>query len=72
MFYQILISPQVKRSEIITYKHGIYELPNDLKLRNLEILGNCLNLIEWPSSAQPPWQNKNFVTTSKNVPKNRN
>ena len=46
MFYQILISPQVKRSEIITYKDGIYELPNDLKLRNLEILGNCLNLIE--------------------------
>ena len=33
--------PQVKRWAIITYKHGIYELPheqpNDLKLR---ILGN--------------------------------
>ena len=41
MFYQILVSPQVKRYAIITYKHGIYELsyelPNDLKLR---ILGN--------------------------------
>ena len=23
-------SPQVKRSAIITYKHGIYELPNQL------------------------------------------
>ena len=41
MFYQIFLSPQVKRCAIITYKHGIYELPhylpNDLKLR---ILGN--------------------------------
>ena len=41
MFYQIFFSPQVKRSAIITYKHGIYglhhELLNDLKLR---ILGN--------------------------------
>ena len=41
MFYQIILSQQVKRWAIITYKHGIYqlphELPNDLKLR---ILGN--------------------------------
>ena len=37
MFYQIFLSPQVKRLAIITYKHGIYELPNDLRLR---ILGN--------------------------------
>ena len=40
MFYQIFVSPQVKRSAIITYKHGIYEfpheLPNDLQLRILE------------------------------------
>ena len=36
MFYQIFLSPQVKRWAIITYKYGIYELPhglpNDLKL----------------------------------------
>ena len=36
-----LFSPQVKRSTIISYKHGIYkvphELPNDLKH---SILGN--------------------------------
>ena len=41
MFSQILLSPQVKRWAIITYKHRIYELPhelsNDLRLR---ILGN--------------------------------
>ena len=34
-FYQIFLSPQVKRCTIITYKHDIYklphELPNDLK-----------------------------------------
>ena len=36
MFYQIFLSPQVKRCMIITYKHGTYELlhelPNDLRL----------------------------------------
>ena len=41
MFYQIFLSAQVKQWAIITYKHGIYELPyklpNDLRLR---ILGN--------------------------------
>ena len=53
MFYQIFLSPQVKRWAINTYKHGIYELPhefpNDLRLRILEnwkISGNCLNPIE--------------------------
>ena len=34
------LSPQVKQSVIITYKHGIYELPhdlsNDLRLRKLQ------------------------------------
>ena len=33
MFYQIFLSPQVKRCAIITYKQGIYELPNHLELR---------------------------------------
>ena len=33
MFYQIFFLAQVKRWAIITYKHGIYELPNDLRLR---------------------------------------
>ena len=40
MFYQIFYSPQMKRSEIFSNKHGIYELPNempnDLRLRILE------------------------------------
>ena len=30
MFYQIFLSPQVKRWTIITYKHGIYELGHEL------------------------------------------
>ena len=53
MFYQIILSQQVKRWAIITYKHGIYELPhellNDLRVRilgNEEISGKCLNFIE--------------------------
>ena len=41
MFYQIFLSPRMKRGEIITYKYGIYKLPhellNDLRLR---VLGN--------------------------------
>ena len=30
MFYQILLSPQVKQCAIITYKHDLYELPHEL------------------------------------------
>ena len=30
IYYQIFFSPQVKRCAIITYKHGIYDLPHDL------------------------------------------
>ena len=41
MFYQIFLSPQVKRRAIIRYKHAIYELahelPKDLRLRNIEM-----------------------------------
>ena len=31
ILYQNLFSPQVKRSVIISNKHGTYELPNDLR-----------------------------------------
>ena len=37
MYYQIFFSPQEKRSAIIHNTCGIYELPNDIRLR---ILGN--------------------------------
>ena len=42
MFYQIFLSPQVKRGATITYRHDIYELPhelpNDLRLKDLRKL----------------------------------
>ena len=46
MFYQIFLSPQVKRCPINTYKYGIYELPNELPndLNNLRKLGNIKKL----------------------------
>ena len=44
MFYQLFFSPQVKRCAILTYKHGLYELPNelpnDLRLRSLKTSKN--------------------------------
>ena len=52
MFWQekllgkISLSPQVKRCAVIPHKHGICELPNDLRLRifgNQEISGKCIN-----------------------------
>ena len=36
MFDEIFLSPQVKRIMINSNKHGIYELPNDLRLKTLE------------------------------------
>ena len=40
MFYQILLSPQVKRCAIIAYEDGIYKLPYELlKDLRLRILG---------------------------------
>ena len=48
MFYQISLSPQVKRWAIITYKPGIYELPHELlnylRLLDLRKLGNIRKL----------------------------
>ena len=42
MFYKIFLSPQVKRCAIITYKHGIYELPHELP-NNLRLEKQKLN-----------------------------
>ena len=71
MFYQILLSPQVKRCAIITYKHGIYELfhmlPNKLRLRKIEHIKKLSKL-----HAQSSSQDKNFVNTSKKLLKNGN
>ena len=79
MFYQIFLSPQVKRCAIITYKHGIYEsshdLSNDWRLRilgNKEISEKCLKFTEWYPSVQSPCHNENVVNPSKKLWKNRN
>ena len=41
LLYQIFFSPQMQRSVIISNKHGIYELPDELpKDLRLRILGN--------------------------------
>ena len=59
MFYKIFLSPQAKRWVSITYKHDIYELPNNLrllrKLGNQEILEKCLTMIaQCPVSPPKP------------------
>ena len=48
MFYDTFLSPQVKQCGIITYKHGIYELPQELpnNLR-LRILGNIRKVLKF-------------------------
>ena len=78
IFYQISLSPQVKRCVIITYKHGIYELPhelpNDLRLRilkNCKIWGKRLIFVEWYPSVQSSFQNENFLYPSKNFLKKK-
>ena len=42
MFYRIFRSLQVKRCVIVPYKHGIYELPHELRndLGRLKELGS--------------------------------
>ena len=48
MFCQTFLSLQVKRCVIITYKHGMYELPhemlNNLRLRKLGTFGKVFKL----------------------------
>ena len=53
IFYLIFLSPQVKRSAIISNTQDVYELPhefpNDLRIRilgNKEKSGECPNLLE--------------------------
>ena len=69
MFYQIFISPQVKRWATVTYKLGIYELPHELPNGvRLRILGNqeILGII---AQCPAPRQNKHPASTSKRAPK---
>ena len=73
MFYQIFLSPQVKRWPIVTYEHGIYELPhklpNNLRLRKLGNIRKVSKIHRMIAYCPAPWENKNFVNTGKRVPK---
>ena len=65
MFYQTSLSPQVKQSAIISNKHDMYELPNELP--NDLRLGNTVksqNFIELRPGAHLYSQNENFINTT--------
>ena len=71
---RIFLSPQKKRSMIISNKHGIHELLHEFinKLRlimlgNLEILGKSQNFKELLPSAYFFSSNKNLVNTSEKI-----
>ena len=71
MNYQIFDSPQVKRSVMISKKDGIcklpHELPNNLRFKKFGNLKKAQNFIELKASAQPYYQNENFIDTSENL-----
>ena len=69
MFYQIFLSPQVKRCPIITYKHGTYELQNDSTLKKL---GNITKLSNDSPAPSPPPKTKAPPTLEENPPQKRN
>ena len=81
MLYQIFLSPQVKRWMIITYKHGIYKLPNELqnnlrfKTKDLRKLGNIRKVSKFHrmiAKCQVFLPKIFFVNTCKKLLKNRN
>ena len=62
MFYQIFLSPKVKRWAIITYKHGLcelpYELPNNLRLTILLTIFNSTAFSPMEGGGSVPTQDK--------------
>ena len=71
MFYQIFLSPQVKRWAIITYTHGIYELPHELpselRLRRLGNIRKVSKLHRMTAQCPTPHQSGSFVDTSRKL-----
>ena len=77
MYYEIFLSLEVKRCQIVTYKIGIYEVPqgllNDLRIRNwatYEISGKCVIFKDGYPRAQCSCENENSVDTIKQFLKN--
>ena len=80
MFYQIFLSPHVKRCAVITYKCVIYEFPNELpknlKLRisgSQEIPKKCPNchrtIAQGPAPPPPPPTQKTPEKQKANTPR---
>ena len=76
---QTFLTPQMKRSMIISNRHCIYKLPNNLKkdirmriLGNQENSGKSQNFIGLLPNAWSLSRNGNLVSTIKNLLKNRN
>ena len=72
MFYEILLSLEVKRCGIVTYKKGIYQVPQELlndwinsNWGYYETSGKCVNLKDGYPRAQCSCKNENFVDTVK-------
>ena len=71
MFYQIFLSSQVKRSGIISNKHGIYELPHELPLHEKRSFPLRISSVNVTKSADARGK-KEMVDTSKKLLKIRN
>ena len=72
MFDKGLVSLEVKRIVIISSKPGIYELPNNFRLRKLgdiKKISKLHKILAWCSILLPKLK---FVNTSKKLLKNRN
>ena len=73
MFYQLFLSPQVKRWAIITYTHCIgdlsHELPNNLRLRKLGSIRKVSkrHIITAQSPAPPPTTKIKIANTGKKL-----
>ena len=65
MFYQILLSPQVKRCAIITYKHGIQVLPNESSCQNENFVNTAHAIFAAERAFMPLKEKKKIVNTSK-------
>ena len=69
IFYQTFLSPQVKPCTIITYKHGISELPCELlnDLSNIKRVGNIRRMpkphrmIGQHTATPPNWKSRQIL-----------
>ena len=70
MVEQIFLSLQVRQSVIISNKHGICTFPHEMS-SDLKDSGKSQKFTDILPRAQSSSRNENFVSTSKNLLKNR-